>query len=204
LQDLQGNATKIHHHGNRAENIVRNMLLHSRGETGQWMETDLKTLLEEAANLAYHGMRAKDSSFNVTFTKDYDPTLGSIWIVPQEISQVLLNIISNGCYAVREKQRKLGDGFSPQIDLTTRNWGEKVEIRIRDNGMGMSPEVREKIFNPFFTTKPAGEGTGLGLSLSYDIIVQQHQGRLEVESEPGSYAEFIITFPKNANPYGGN
>jgi two-component system, NtrC family, sensor kinase len=196
LQDLQGNATKIHHHGNRAESIVRNMLLHSRGGSGQWSETNLNALLEEAANLAYHGMRANDSSFNVTLRKDYDKTIGKIRIVPQEISRVFLNIISNGCYAVGEKRRKLGDDFSPQIALTTRNLGEKVEIRIRDNGLGMSPEVREKIFNPFFTTKPAGEGTGLGLSLSYDIIVQQHQGQLDVISEPGSYAEFIIMLPK--------
>jgi signal transduction histidine kinase len=204
LSDLESNAKKIHHHGNRAESIVQNMLLHSRGGKGQWTQSDLNAILEEAVNLAYHGMRAKDPSFNVTFAKDYDETINPIVIVPQAISRVFLNIISNGCYAVREKQQKLGEGFSPKIDLTTRNFGEKVEIRIRDNGLGMSSEVREKIFNHFFTTKPTGEGTGLGLSLSYEIIVKQHQGELDVISEPGNYAEFILVLPNQVDKHGGN
>jgi signal transduction histidine kinase len=203
LSDLESNAKKIHHHGNRAESIVQNMLLHSRGGKGQWTQSDLNAILEEAVNLAYHGMRAKDPSFNVTFAKDYDETINPIVIVPQAISRVFLNIISNGCYAVRDKQQKLGESFSPKIDLTTRNLGEKVEIRIRDNGLGMSSEVREKIFNHFFTTKPTGEGTGLGLSLSYEIIVKQHQGQLDVISEPGSYAEFTIVLPNQVDKHGG-
>jgi len=195
LHDLELNAQKITEHGKRADSIVRSMLLHSRGQAGQVEATDLNVLVEEAANLIYHGQRATDAAFNVTFEKDFDPALGTVQVVPQEISRVVLNVVSNACYAVQQKQRQAGTGYNPCVCLSTRRLPDHVEIRIRDNGDGIAPAALEKIFNPFFTTKPAGEGTGLGLSLSYDIIVHQHGGDLKVETEPGQYTEFIINLP---------
>ncbi|MGF1673209.1 MAG: sensor histidine kinase [Rivularia sp. (in: cyanobacteria)] len=197
---LQTNVSKIEHHGKRAEKIVANMLLHARSSEQQnWENQNLNELLDEAVNLAYHGMRAKDTSFNVIFDNNYDQNIDEITIVPQDISRAFLNIISNACYAVQQKQQQLDTEFAPAIKIITKNLGEKIEIRIRDNGLGMTPEVRDRIFEHFFTTKPTGEGTGLGLSLTYDIITQQHQGTLEVESQPGDYAEFIMTLPNKNN-----
>ena len=195
ITDLSTNANKINHHGKRAEKIVSNMLLHSRSGKSNWELTNINSLLAEAINLAYHGMRAKDSSFNVTLDTDYDETIGKLNIVPQDINRVFLNVVGNACYAVHAKKKANGDDFVPLIKVRSRNLGEKIEIRIRDNGDGMSSEVIDKVFNHFFTTKPTGEGTGLGLSLSYEIITQEHQGELRVESEFGMYAEFIMVLP---------
>ncbi|MEB3217049.1 MAG: ATP-binding protein [Nostocales cyanobacterium 94392] len=197
---LQTNVSKIEHHGKRAEKIVANMLLHARSSEQQnWEKPNLNELLDETVNLAYHGMRAKDTSFKVNFDTDYDESINEITVVPQDISRAFINIISNACYAVQQKQQQLDTKFAPVIKIRTKNLGEKIEIRIRDNGLGMTPEVRDRIFEHFFTTKPTGEGTGLGLSLTYEIITQQHQGTLEVESQPGDYAEFIITLPCQNN-----
>ncbi|MEG4572667.1 ATP-binding protein [Microcoleus sp. N3A4] len=196
LTDLTANLKKINQHGQRADKIVGNMLLHSRGQSGQWEATDINSLLTEYINLAYHGMRAKEANFNITIETDYDKEIGEVEVVPQDIARVFLNIISNACYAAHKKQQEQGSEFSPLLDVKTRNLEGRIEIRIRDNGAGIKPEVLEKIFNPFFTTKPPAEGTGLGLSISHDVVVQQHRGELKVETEVGKYTEFIITLPK--------
>ncbi|MEG3937076.1 amino acid permease [Microcoleus sp. S36b_A3] len=196
LTDLKGNLKKINQHGQRADKIVGNMLLHSRGQSAHWEATDINSLLAEYINLAYHGMRAKETAFNITIETDYDNDIGQVKVVPQDIGRVFLNIISNACYAAHKKQQEIGSGFSPVLDVKTRNLDGRIEIRIRDNGQGITPEVLDKIFNPFFTTKPPAEGTGLGLSISHDVVVQQHRGELKVETEVGNYTEFIITLPK--------
>ncbi|MBD2040935.1 ATP-binding protein [Microcoleus sp. FACHB-672] len=196
LNDLKQNLQKINHHGQRADSIVSNMLLHSRGQSGHWEPTDINKLLADYVNLAYHGMRAKEGTFNLSIETDYDAEIGKIEVVPQDISRVFLNIINNACYSTHKKKQTLENDFSPVLCVKTKNLEDRVEIRIRDNGKGMTSEVQDKIFNPFFTTKPAGEGTGLGLSLSHDIIVGQHRGELSVESEAEEYAEFIIVLPK--------
>ena len=196
LTDLTANLKKINQHGQRADKIVGNMLLHSRGQSGQWEATDLNSLLAEYINLAYHGMRAKEAGFNITIETDYDNDIGEVEVVPQDIGRVFLNIISNACYAAYKKKQEMGEKFSPVLDVRTRNLGDRIEIRIRDNGSGIKPEVLDKIFNPFFTTKPPAEGTGLGLSISQDVIVQQHRGELKVETEVGNYTEFIIILPQ--------
>ncbi|MCL1469607.1 ATP-binding protein [Argonema antarcticum] len=203
FNDLKGNLQKINHHGQRADRIVSNMLLHSRGERGEWQSTNLNNLLSEYVNLAYHGMRAKEPAFNVTIETDYDDSIGEIEVVSQDMSRVFLNLINNACYSSHQKRLEIGSDFSPLLYVQTKNLGERVKIRIRDNGFGMTTEVLDKIFNPFFTTKPAGEGTGLGLSISHDIIVQQHRGEIKVETEVGSFAEFIILLPKKINSMGG-
>jgi signal transduction histidine kinase len=195
LTDLTANLKKINQHGQRADKIVGNMLLHSRGQSGQWEATDINSLLAEYINLAYHGMRAKEAGFNITIETDYDNDIGEIEVVPQDIGRVFLNIISNACYAAYKKKQEMGEEFSPVLDARTRNLRDAIEIRIRDNGSGIKPEVLDKIFNPFFTTKPPAEGTGLGLSISHDVIVQQHRGELKVETEVGNYTEFIIILP---------
>ncbi|MGC1558562.1 MAG: ATP-binding protein, partial [Bradyrhizobium sp.] len=153
-------------------------------------------------NLAYHGARAEKSGFNITLKRDLDPAAGMIDLYPQEITRVFLNLISNGFYAATKRKEASEHGFEPTLVATTKNLGNRVEIRIRDNGTGIPPEVREKMFNPFFTTKPAGEGTGLGLSMSHDIIVKQHAGKIDVETEPGAFTEFIITLPRTAAAQG--
>jgi PAS domain S-box-containing protein len=196
LTDLTANLTKINQHGQRADKIVGNMLLHSRGQSGHWEATDINSLLAEYINLAYHGMRAKEAGFNITIETDYDNDIGEVEVVPQDIGRVFLNIISNACYAAYKKKQEMGEEFSPLLDVRTRNLRDAIEIRIRDNGSGIKPEVLDKIFNPFFTTKPPAEGTGLGLSISHDVIVQQHRGELNVETEVGNYTEFIIILPK--------
>ena len=197
LSDLEQNVKKINQHGKRADNIVRGMLMHSGGKAGERQPTDINALLAEYVNLAYHGMRAKDTSFNITIETNYDDSLAPLNVVPQNISRVFLNVINNACYAAHEKKKQISEGFSPQLLVSTKNLSDRVEIRIRDNGKGIPQESLDKIFNPFFTTKPTGEGTGLGLSISHDIIVQEHRGEIKVETERGSYAEFIITLPKD-------
>jgi signal transduction histidine kinase len=197
LNDLEHNVIKINEHGKRADSIVRGMLLHSRGKAGELQKTDINALLQEYINLAYHGFRAQDSSFNVKLETQFDQTVGLIYVIPQDISRVFLNIINNACYSVHEKRKEKGERFFPVVSVCTKNVNNKIEIIIRDNGKGIPSEVLEKIFNPFFTTKPAGKGTGLGLSLSYDIVVQAHKGELKVDSQEGEYAEFLIRLPKD-------
>jgi signal transduction histidine kinase len=195
---LKGNLEKVVQHGKRADSIVKNMLLHSREGSGEHRPADINTIVEESLNLAYHGARAEKSSFNITLERNLDPSAGVIDLYPQEITRVFLNLISNGFYAAN-KRKEAGDaGFEPTLSATTRSLGNEVEIRIRDNGTGIPAEVKEKMFNPFFTTKPAGEGTGLGLSMSHDIIVKQHGGKIDVKTEPGAFTEFIITLPRAA------
>jgi signal transduction histidine kinase len=195
---LKGNLEKVVQHGKRADSIVKNMLLHSREGAGEHRPADINAIVEESLNLAYHGARAEKSGFNITLKCDLDPAAGIIDLYPQEITRVFLNLISNGFYAATKRKEADDDGFEPTLSATTKNLGNKVEIRIRDNGTGIPAEVKEKMFNPFFTTKPAGEGTGLGLSMSHDIIVKQHGGKIDVDTEPGAFTEFIITLPRTA------
>lgn len=197
MENLKHNLEKINQHGNRADSIVKGMLLHSRGTAGEKILTDVNELLDQYIALAYHGLRAQDKEFNVTIEKDYDNSIGKIYIVPQDISRVFLNIINNACYAAHDKKKKSGSGFTPILSICTQNQNGKIEIRIKDNGNGIPSSIKKQIFTPFFTTKPAGEGTGLGLSLSYDIITKVHGGELKFVSEEGQFTEFIITLLKN-------
>ena len=193
---LKGNLEKVVQHGKRADSIVKNMLLHSREGSGEHRPADINAIIEESLNLAYHGARAEKSGFNITLKRDFDPDAGMIDLYPQEITRVFLNLISNGFYAATKRKETGEEGFEPLLTATTKSFGNKVEIRIRDNGTGIPLEVKEKMFNPFFTTKPAGEGTGLGLSMSHDIVVKQHGGKIDVQTEPGVFTEFIITLPR--------
>jgi len=200
---LTGNLEKIAEHGRRADGIVRGMLQHSRGSSGDWQVTDLNALVEESLNLAYHGARAQDQDFKVSLELDLDRNLAPIEVVSQDVSRVLLNLISNGFYAVTERGRA-GDGaFRPLLKIATREFGEGVEIRVRDNGVGIPPEYCEKLFQPFFTTKPTGEGTGLGLSISYEIITQQHGGTITVDGEVGDFTEFTVRLPRRGRALAG-
>jgi two-component system, NtrC family, sensor kinase len=196
-QMLRSNLEKVQQHGKRADSIVKNMLLHSREGSREQRPADVNALVEESLNLAYHGARAEKSGFEITLQRDLDANAGMVEVFPQEISRALLNLISNGFYAaIKRKAENYGAGVEPTILATTKNLGTSVEIRVRDNGTGIPPEVREKMFNPFFTTKPTGEGTGLGLSMTHDIIVKQHGGRIDVETKLGEFTEFIITLPR--------
>ena len=191
-------------HGKRADSIVKNMLLHSREGSGEHRPVDINAIVEESLNLAYHGARAEKQGFNITLERSLDPAAGEVDLFPQEITRVLLNLISNGFYAATKRKARgaTATPTSRRLSAATRNLGDRVEIRIRDNGTGIPPEVKEKMFNPFFTTKPAGEGTGLGLSLSHDIVVKQHAGTIEVETEPGEFTEFRIVLPRGAASLG--
>jgi signal transduction histidine kinase len=194
---LTGNLEKIAEHGRRADGIVKSMLEHSRGGSGERREVDLNGLVEEAINLAYHGARAQDLNFNITLERDFAQGIGPIELAPQEITRVLLNLLGNGFYAATKRQRVgAGADFRPALRVATHDLGETVEIRVRDNGAGIPPEIRNKLFQPFFTTKPTGEGTGLGLSISYDIVVQQHGGTIAVDSRVGEFTEFAIRLPR--------
>ncbi|HEY8669397.1 MAG TPA: ATP-binding protein, partial [Terriglobales bacterium] len=195
-QMLKSNLDKVVQHGSRADSIVKNMLLHSRQGSGEHRPVDINAIVYESLNLAYHGARAENNGFNITMHRSFDPAVGMADGYPQEITRALLNLISNGFYAATKRKADAGDGFEPTLTATTKNLGDKVEIRIRDNGTGIPTEVKEKIFNPFFTTKPAGEGTGLGLSMSHDIIVKQHGGTIDVDTAPGAFTEFRIVLPR--------
>ena len=196
---LRGNLEKVVQHGKRADSIVKNMLLHSRQGSGEHRPIDINSVVEESLNLAYHGMRAEKRGFNITLQRSFDPGAGEVDLFPQEITRVLLNVISNGFYAAAKRKAAMNGGeYEPMLAAVTKNLGDSVEITIRDNGVGILPEVKEKMFNPFFTTKPAGEGTGLGLSISHDIIVKQHCGSIEVDTAPGEYTEFRIVLPRKA------
>ena len=196
---LRSNLEKVVQHGKRADSIVKNMLLHSREGSGEHRLADINAIVDESLNLAYHGARAEKPNFNVTMQRSFDPAVGTADVYPQEITRVLLNLISNGFYATAKRKTEAGDGFEPTVIATTKDLGDKIEIRIRDNGTGIPDEVKVKVFNPFFTTKPAGEGTGLGLSMSHDIIVKQHGGKIDVETEPGQFTEFRIVLPRTNN-----
>jgi signal transduction histidine kinase len=196
-QMLTGNLAKIAEHGRRADGIVKSMLAHSRGSSGDRQAVDINALVEEALNLAYHGARAQDQNFNITMERDFAAGLASIELVPQDVMRVFLNLFGNGFYAADKRRREVADGFSPILKVTTRDLGDEVQISVRDNGTGIAPEFRDKLFQPFFTTKPTGEGTGLGLSISYDIITQQHGGTIAVDSEVGEFTEFTIWLPRS-------
>ena len=196
---LQGNLDKVVQHGKRADSIVKNMLLHSRQGSGEHRPVEINSIVEESLNLAYHGARAEKQGFNITLEKSFDPGAGEVDLYPQEITRVLLNLISNGFYAATKRKAEANGGdYEPMLAAVTKDLGDRVEIRIRDNGTGIPPEVKERMFNPFFTTKPAGEGTGLGLSISHDIIVKQHGGSIEVDTQPGEFTEFKIILPRSA------
>jgi GAF domain-containing protein len=195
-QMLKSNLEKVVQHGKRADSIVKNMLLHSREGSGEHRSADINALVEESLNLAYHGARAEKPGFNVTLTRDLDPDAGAVELYPQEITRALLNLISNGFYAATQRKSVEGETFEPVLIAATKNLGKTVEIRIRDNGTGIPADVKEKIFNPFFTTKPSGEGTGLGLSMSHDIIVKQHGGTIDVDTGLGAFTEFRIVLPR--------
>ena len=196
-QDLQDNEAKILHHGKRADAIVKNMLEHSRRGTGEKTLTDLNALADEYLRLAYHGLRAKDKSFNAQMETNLAADLPKVSVVAQDISQVLLNLINNAFYAVHQKAQSGEEGYQPKVRVSTQKVGEQIEIRVEDNGTGIPEEMKTKIFQPFFTTKPTGQGTGLGLSLAYDMITKGHQGGLTVESQSGTGAIFIIQLPKH-------
>lgn len=196
IQDLVDDLQTIASHGRRADGIVRTMLLLARGTGSERTLSDLNALVDESLKLAFHGERARDREFNAAIEQDLDPTVGQLEIAHQEISRVLINLFSNAFDATRKRARNSDDAtYAPKVSVKTRKCGAGVEIRVRDNGSGITADDLEKIFTPFFTTKPAGEGTGLGLSLSHDIVVQQHGGALDVVSEPGAYTEFIVRLP---------
>ena len=190
---LKENLEKVVQHGKRADSIVKNMLLHSRQGSGELRSADINALVTESLNLAYHGARAEKADFCITIEHDLDPAVGALELYPQEITRALLNVISNGFYAANKRKIETVEGsFEPVLTAVTRNLGKTVEIRIRDNGTGILPEVQQKMFNPFFTTKPTGEGTGLGLSMTHDIVVKQHGGRIDVETRFGEFTEFVF------------
>jgi GAF domain-containing protein len=194
---LTGNLAKIVEHGRRADGIVKSMLAHSRGGTGDWQASNINSLVDEAMNLAFHGARAQDKDFNVSLERDLESSLKPIDVVPQDVTRVFLNLVSNGFYAVRKRQRGAPDAaYRPTLRVSTRDLGESIEVKVHDNGTGIPADAREKLFQPFFTTKPTGEGTGLGLSISYDIVTQQHGGTIGVESEVGKFTEFTVRLPR--------
>jgi signal transduction histidine kinase len=202
-QDVEGNEEKILHHGKRADAIVKSMLQHSRASSGRKESTDMNALCDEYLRLAYHGLRAKDKSFNAKFETNFDKSIGNISIISQDIGRVLVNLINNAFYAVNEKKKQNLKGYEPMVSVSTKTvkpplggLGAKVEIRVKDNGNGIPQKVLDKIFQPFFTTKPTGQGTGLGLSLSYDIV-KAHGGELKVGTGQREGAEFIIVLPIN-------
>ncbi len=215
LNDIYKNNEKINYHGKRADAIVKGMLQHSRSSSGIKEPTDINALCEEYLRLSYHGLRAKDKSFNADFKTDFDDTIGKINVVPQDMGRVILNLLTNAFYAVAEKQKSAAETYKPAVIVSTRKIDDKIEIKVADNGTGISQNIAEKIFQPFFTTKPTGEGTGLGLSMSYDIITKGHGGALKVETKPSDTGKkekdenlhagetgttFIITIPINNKP----
>lgn len=198
--DLKQNLEKINHHGKRAGEIVKGMLQHSRTSSGQKEPTDINAICDEYLRLAYHGLRSKDKSFNAALKTDFDESIGKIDVIPQDIGRVMLNLITNAFYAVNEKKQKQLEGYSPEVSVATKRLENTIEIKVSDNGNGISKKILDKIFQPFFTTKPTGEGTGLGLSLSYDIITKGHQGTLAVMSHENIGSEFLINLPEQTKP----
>ena len=199
FKTLKGDLQKIQHHGSRADGIVKSMLLHSRGDAAEQVTTSVNGLVKEAVQLAYHGERARDKAFQATLEEEFGNSTGEADLVPQEITRVLVNLLSNAFYAVtkRSLEEESGD-YEPTVSVTTLGKEDSLEIKIRDNGIGIPSEVRDKLFEPFFTTKPTGEGTGLGLSMCFDIVVQKHGGDIVVDSAPGEFTEFALTLPRRA------
>jgi signal transduction histidine kinase len=208
FDDLSQNQEKINHHGKRASSIVKGMLEHSRTSTGMKELTDINKLADEYLRLSYHGLRAKDKSFNANFTTDFDENLPKIQVVPQDMGRVLLNLINNAFYAVNQRASQIRSGnfesslnvgssenYTPSVSVTTKQSENAIEIQVKDNGTGMPESVRAKVFQPFFTTKPTGQGTGLGLSLAYDIVTKGHGGIFEIDTKEGEYTSFIIKLP---------
>jgi signal transduction histidine kinase len=205
LKDIEMNMGKITFHGKRADAIVKGMLLHSRASSGQKILTDINMLADEYLRLSYHGLRARDKTFNAQFVMDFDEKTGELMLVQQDIGRVLLNLFNNAFYSVTEKKKQLekalqagemvNEIYEPMVSVSTKRKKDSVEIRIRDNGQGIPKKVIDKIYQPFFTTKPAGQGTGLGLSLSYDIITKEHNGKIDVSTKENEYTEFIIELP---------
>jgi signal transduction histidine kinase len=200
MSTLRSNFDKVVQHGKRADAIVKNMLQHSREGSGEHRVIDINALVEESLNLAWHGARAETHGFEIKLQQSFDPSAGAADVFPQDIRRALLNVISNGFYAATKRRSEMDDGdYEPTLTASTKNLGDRVEITIRDNGTGITPDVKEKMFNPFFTTKPTGEGTGLGLSISHDIIVKQHGGSIEVDTQPGEFTEIRVTLPRAAS-----
>jgi signal transduction histidine kinase len=196
---LRSNLEKVVQHGKRADAIVKSMLQHSREGSGEHRVVDINALVEESLNLAWHGARAEKQDFDIALERSFDPSAGEADIFPQDIRRALLNVISNGFYAATQRKAEMSGGeYAPTLVASTKSLGDRVEIRIRDNGTGIPPNVKEKMFNPFFTTKPTGEGTGLGLSISHDIIVKQHGGSIEVDTQPGEFSEIRVILPRVA------
>jgi len=195
VDDVKQNLEKILYHGKRADAIVKGMLQHSRTSSGQKELTDINALADEYLRLAYHGLRAKDKSFNAKFITEFDDGVGKISIIPQEIGRVILNLINNAFYAVSEKQKRSNGTFEPTVSVSTKKADDKLLITVADNGNGISPKNLEKIFQPFFTTKPTGQGTGLGLSLAYDIITKGHSGDIKIETKEGEGSKFTVIIP---------
>jgi signal transduction histidine kinase len=193
-EDIEQNLEKINHHGKRAADIVKGMLQHSRTSTGQKEPADINALADEYLRLAYHGLRAKDKSFNAKMNTNFDVTVGMIDVVPQDIGRVILNLITNAFYVVDEKKKLLKDGFEPVVSVSTKRMNNQISISVKDNGNGIPKNILDKIFQPFFTTKPTGQGTGLGLSLAYDIV-KAHGGLIDVISEKDKGTEFIVSIP---------
>jgi two-component system, NtrC family, sensor kinase len=195
---LTGNLEKIAEHGRRADGIVKSMLAHSRGSSGERQAVDINSLIEESLNLAYHGARAQDQNCNIALERDFDHSIAPVELVPQDVTRVFFNLFGNGFYAANKRGNEANHLlFKPRLRVTTRDLGTEVEIRVRDNGIGIPPELRDKLFLPFFTTKPTGEGTGLGLSISYDIVTQQHGGTITVDSRVGEFTEFTVRLPRS-------
>jgi two-component system NtrC family sensor kinase len=193
---LTSNLEKITEHGKRADGIVTAMLEHSRGSSAEQRKVDLNALLDDALNLAYHGARAQDQTLSITLERDFDERMSPIQVNPQDMTRAFLNLISNGFYATTKRAHDGADAlYVPTLKVSTRDSGDAVEIRVRDNGTGIAADVRDKLFQPFFTTKPTGEGTGLGLSITYDIVTQQHGGSITVDSRVGEYSEFVVRLP---------
>jgi signal transduction histidine kinase len=194
--DLKANLQKIHHHGKRAESVVKNMMEHSRNASGEKQLTDINALAEEYLRLAYHGVQIRDKSFSAVIETHFDSAIGKLNVVPQDIGRVLLNLFHNAFYAVNEKKKQLNSGrYKPEVSVSTKKASGKIEISVRDNGTGIPEKIVDKIFQPFFTTKPTGEGTGLGLSLCYDIVTKGHTGEIRVVSKEGEGADFTVQLP---------
>ena len=193
--DIKANEEKINHHGKRADAIVKGMLQHSRSSSGVKEPTDINALADEYLRLAYHGLRAKDKSFNASMQTDFDPKMGNVNVISQDMGRVILNLITNAFYAVTDRKKQNEQGYEPTVSVKTQKQNDKVIITVRDNGMGIPEQVKDKIFQPFFTTKPTGQGTGLGLSMSYDIVTKGHGGQLTVNTQEGEYTEFNIVLP---------
>lgn len=194
MNDIFQNNEKINHHGKRADAIVKGMLQHSKSSKGQKEPTDINALCDEYLRLSYHGLRAKDKSFNASLQTDFDESIGKLHIIPQDIGRVLLNLLNNAFFSVHAKQQSSYDSYQPAVSISTKKSGDTIILTIGDNGTGIRNDIKNKIFQPFFTTRPTGQGAGLGLSLSYDII-KAHGGQLTVESKDSEYAKFTITLP---------